>query len=45
MAKSLVCDVVGLPNYFSKLLIYRSTNDVEATSMKKQQFLDFWKNI
>jgi len=36
MAKNLVCDVVGLPNYFSKLLLYRSTNNTKATTMKKQ---------
>ncbi len=35
MTKKLVSDVLGLPNYFSTLLIIRATGKSDANTMKR----------
>lgn len=44
VAKRLVVDVVGLPNYFSSILMLRCSN-AQATKITKAQFNKIWKEL
>lgn len=44
-AKNLVVDVLGLPSYFSVLLILRCTNNPQSTKITKMQFNKVWKEL
>jgi hypothetical protein len=43
--KNLVTDVLGLPSYFSKLVIARCANNPAATSITKLEFNKMWREL
>lgn len=45
LAKSLVVSVLGLPNYFSPLLMLRCTGNPQATKMSREEFGKVWKEL
>jgi hypothetical protein len=45
MAKKLVTDVFGLPNYFSTLLAIRATGKADSKTLKKVEFEQIWNEL
>jgi histone deacetylase complex regulatory component SIN3 len=45
LAKNLTVSVLGLPNYFSPLLMQRCTGKAEAAKMTREEFNKVWKEL
>jgi hypothetical protein len=43
LLKNLVVDVLGLPNYFSLLILLRCTNTIDAVKITRVEFNKIWK--
>lgn len=43
VAKRILQNILGLPNYFSKLLITRCSGNSKAEKISKAEFLKIWK--